>query len=221
MARPPACEKASPAGEGADAPSRRCIASGRSLDKSLLIRFVIGPDDRVVADLDGKLPGRGVYVAPDRALIERAVKKGLFAKAARRQVKAAPGLAEEVETGLVRRVVEAIGLARRAGQAVCGFERVRERLAGGGAGVMIEAADGAAGGRGKLMLIQPGVPVVDVLTAAELGQAFGREAAVHAVVDRGRLAERVQHVARHLAGLRRQAADPGQEIFETAANEAG
>src|SRR5438105_3965979 len=157
MARSPACEGANaPPGQAADAPERRCIASGRTLDKSELIRFVVGPDDRLVADLDGKLPGRGVYVAPERALIERAVAKGLFAKAARQRVKAEPELAQVVENGLTRRVIEAIGLARRAGQAVCGFERVRERLAGGGAGLMLEAADGAAGGRGKLVHLAAG-----------------------------------------------------------------
>jgi predicted RNA-binding protein YlxR (DUF448 family) len=215
MARLPACERASPTeGEEAEAPGRRCVASGRSLAKDQLIRFVVGPDGRVIADLDGKLPGRGVYVAPERRLIERAVEKGLFAKAARRSVRAEPGLSEEVEAGLLRRAVEAIGLARRAGQAVCGFERVRERLAGDGAGVMIEASDGAAGGRQKLLLAKPSLPVVDVLTAAELGQAFGRDSVVHAVIDRGRLADRLRVLARHLAGLR------GRALTETTANEA-
>ena len=51
MARSPACERADASpGQAADAPERRCIASGRTLDKSELIRFVVGPDDRVVAD---------------------------------------------------------------------------------------------------------------------------------------------------------------------------
>ena len=217
MARSPSWAEA---GQPEEGPQRRCIASGRSLDKSDLIRFVIGPDSRIVADLDGKLPGRGVYVAPERAMIERAVAKGLFAKSLRERVRAEPGLAQEVEAGLLRRVIEAIGLARRAGQAVSGFERVRERLAGGGVGLVLEAADGAAGGRGKLRLLAPGVPVMDGLTAEELGQAFGRESAVHAVVDRGRLADRIGLLGRLLAGFRPEAAAAAGPV-ETTANEAG
>ncbi|MBI1779226.1 MAG: RNA-binding protein [Proteobacteria bacterium] len=193
------------ASEAAEAPRRRCIASGRTADKADLIRFVVGPDARVVPDLDGKLPGRGVYVAPERALVERAVARGLFAKAAHTRVKAEADLADQVTAGLVRRMVEAIGLARRAGQAVCGFERVRERLAGGAAGLMIEASDGAAGGRGKLSGLAQGVPVMDGLTAAELGGAFGRDAVVHAVVDRGKLAGRLLALQGHLAGFRSKA----------------
>ena len=71
-----------------DDPERKCIATGEVQPKAGLIRFCVGPDDLVVPDILGRLPGRGFYVAADRAAIEKAAKKGLFARAARQPVKA-------------------------------------------------------------------------------------------------------------------------------------
>ena len=73
-------------GEGSGEPERKCIATGDVQSKHGLIRFVVGPDGQIVADILGKLPGRGVWVSSDRAALEEAVKKNLFSKAARTKV---------------------------------------------------------------------------------------------------------------------------------------
>ncbi len=75
-----------------DGPERRCIVTGESQPKGGLIRFVVGPDAQVVPDILGRLPGRGFYVAADRAAIEKAATKGLFARAARQPVTVPDGL---------------------------------------------------------------------------------------------------------------------------------
>ena len=63
-----------------DGPERKCIATGEIQPKEGLIRFVLGPDGQVVADVLGKLPGRGVYVTASRSALDTAVKKRLFAR---------------------------------------------------------------------------------------------------------------------------------------------
>src|ERR1700723_1919295 len=73
-------------------PLRRCIASGERLDPERMIRFVVGPEDRLVPDVAGKLPGRGFWVSADRDRLQQAVAKHLFARAARRTVKVDPDL---------------------------------------------------------------------------------------------------------------------------------
>ena len=188
--------------EGETGPERRCLASGRIAPKGSLIRLVVGPDGKVVTDLDAKLPGRGHYLAPERAVVERAEAKGLIRRATGGEVE--PGLAGRLETLLVRRLVERIALARKAGKAVAGFEKVREHLKAGGTGgaVLLEASDGAADGRAKLVPLAPGATVVDCLTASELAQAFGREHTVHGFVARGAFAERIVREAERLGGLR-------------------
>src|SRR5690606_28744965 len=59
---------------------RQDLASRQALDESRLIRFVADPDGAVVPDLARKLPGRGLWVAADRASLEAAIKKNLFAR---------------------------------------------------------------------------------------------------------------------------------------------
>ena len=55
---------------------RTCIATGQNLPKYKLIRFVIAPDGFVVADLVGRLPGRGAWVAANETAIRIADQKG-------------------------------------------------------------------------------------------------------------------------------------------------
>lgn len=186
----------------AAAPRRRCIASGESLPSDQLIRFTVGPDGTLVPDLLAALPGRGLWVRASAALIDRAVVKGLFAKAARRKVTVDGSLSRTVEALLARRCTELLGLARRAGQAVAGFEKVRAEVAAGRAAILVAAADGAATGKDKLRRLSSGVSTVACLTVAELSLAMGRENVVHAALAPGGLAQRFLKEAARLEGLR-------------------
>jgi predicted RNA-binding protein YlxR (DUF448 family) len=105
-----------------------------------MIRFVVGPDSRVVPDLAGRLPGRGLWVAADRASVETAAKKGLFSRSARTALKASPDLAAQVEVLLLRRLLDGLGLARRAGDLVTGFEKVVSTVSEGRAAWLVEFA---------------------------------------------------------------------------------
>lgn len=184
-------------------PERRCIATGESGPARPLIRFVLGPGDTVVADLAGRLPGRGAWLTADRALVAKALKKNLFARAFRRPVKVEADLADRLEDLLARRLVELIAMARKAGQAVTGFEKTRARLAEGRVGVLVSASDAAADGRGKLERIAPeGVGRITLLDSGELGLAFGRDFAIHAALDAGGIADRALIEAGRLAGFR-------------------
>ena len=181
---------------------RRCIASGETGPKHGLIRFVIGPDSAVVPDIEEKLPGRGIWVTASRQAIGRAAAKGLFARAARQPVKPCGGLADLVEQLLLRRVVELLSLARKAGDAVAGLEKTKARLVDGSAGLLLQAADGSA--REKARLRPPNGPEshVQCLTAAELGLAFGRQNVIHAALKSGGITDKVQFESSRLAGLR-------------------
>ena len=183
-------------------PNRRCIVTGSVLAKEKLLRFVVGPDNVVVADVDGRLPGRGIWLSPRRDVVNTAVSKRLFAKAARRAVSAPEDLAERVEKLLARRCLDGLALARRAAQAVCGFEKVKAEIKAGKVAVLVEASDAARDGRDKLKALAPGVAVVDLFDAAELGAVFGRDHAVHVCVAPGGLARRLTAEAAFLAGFR-------------------
>ena len=190
-----------------ETPFRRCIVTGEVRAKAELVRFVVGPQATVVPDISGRLPGRGLWTTARRDIVQQAVAKRLFARAARMQVAADEGLADQVERLLAARCGDWLGLARRAGQAVAGFVKVRTLVAAGEAAVLVEAADGGADSRGKLQALAPGLPVVDGLSAAELSAALGREHVVHAAVTRGRLAACLMTDAARLDGFRAHGSD--------------
>ncbi len=182
-------------------PERRCIATGVGRPKAALIRFVLGPEGRIVPDIAAKLPGRGIYVVPDRAALDRAVSKNLFSRAARQPVTLPDDLPDLVERMLADRVVNLISLARKAGDATAGYERVKDWLMKEEATVLIQACDGSERGKSKLSTPADGT-FIGWLEADELGLAFGRQTVIHVVLAAGGLAPRVVEEAARLKGLR-------------------
>jgi predicted RNA-binding protein YlxR (DUF448 family) len=172
-----------------------------------MIRFVVGPDGVVHADLLARLPGRGFWLSARGDVIETACARGSFARAARGPVSVPLDLSALLQAGLIRRIGELLGLARRAGQAVCGFAKVREWQAADRVGVLVEASDGSAAERERIVGGRP-VPVIAPLAAAALGAIFGRERAVHVAVAPGRLADALTIEAERLAGI---AGDGGRD----------
>ena len=182
--------------------TRHCIVSGTSLLPGEGIRFVVGPDSGIVPDVLGKLPGRGLWVRSNPEEISAAVTKGKFVRAARRSVIASEGLTAQVERLLTKRCVDLIAMARRAGEAVAGYEKVRLWLRGRPDALLVIANDGAEGSREKMKRFADGVPLIECLWAAELGAAFGREKTVHVALGDGGLSEKLQFEAQRLKGFR-------------------
>ncbi len=197
-----------------DDPERKCIVSGEVQPKAGLIRFCVGPEGQIVADVMSKLPGRGFYVTSDRAMIEKAMKKGLFARTAKQPVTVPDDLADQVEAFVLRRVIEMISLTRKANAAVMGYEKVKDWLQNGKAVVLIQSSDGSERGKSKLRMPAENGKYIGCLTAGELGLAFGRERAIHAALAAGGLTTRVVEEAARLAGLRGQSGQ--QDGGETA-----
>ncbi|MCC7428384.1 MAG: RNA-binding protein [Alphaproteobacteria bacterium] len=187
-------------------PTRTCLLTRARGPKERMIRFVAGPDGAVHPDLAARLPGRGMWLSARADVLDKAAARRVFSRAARAELAVPADLSRRVAEGLVRRLIDLIALARRAGQAVFGFEAVREWIAAGRAGLLVEAADGAAEGRAKLLAAAhavsgAGVPVVAPLPAALLGRPFGREHVVHVALAPGRLAGQIAAEAARLEGF--------------------
>lgn len=204
--KPPRAQRPGIRARHAAAEQRRCVATGDSKGREDLVRFVVAPDGSVVPDLEGKLPGRGLWLSPNREVLEKTKLSAVFARAAKEQVTVPPDLVDRLERLLAQRCCDLLGLARRAGLAVMGYEQVRAFLRKGAdkarKGVLVAARDGAAGGRDKLRHLAPQLPLVDVLGSAEIGAAFGTGAVVHVALADGRLAREFLQTAHRLAGLR-------------------
>jgi predicted RNA-binding protein YlxR (DUF448 family) len=200
-------------GSRADVRERRDIVSGEVMADNRLIRFVADPDGHVVPDAAAKLPGRGLWVEASRAAVNKAVEKKLFSRAAKAQVTADADLSARAEKALVARMLGDLGIARRSGSLVLGFDNVLRALQGPKPPkVLIEAFDGAADGKRKLYAaahrMELNCVMLESLTSAELGLALGRENVIHAAVQPGGLAERLTFDAERLSGFRQRTESP-------------
>ena len=187
---------------------RRCLVTGEVRDIESLVRFVIGPDGVLVPDVEGKLPGRGFWVAAERVVLDRAVNKGHLARALRRanapDVVVPGNLSELLSSLLARRCHWLFGLARRAGHVVLGFEKVQQLLISGRARLLVLASEAGANGD-KLRRVavnndQP-IGVIDFFDVSALAPVFGRINWAYAAVRTCGLAERLLVETERLVGF--------------------
>ena len=177
-----------------------------------MLRCVIGPDGAIVPDVDARLPGRGLWLQARRDIVDRAVAKRVFTRAARRPVTVPPELADRFEALLARRCCDVLGLTRRAGLAVAGYERVSEALRRGNAALLLFARDGSEMNRRRMVAASNGVASASVLDADELSGVFGRETVVFVAIGPGPLSSRLKIELERLAGFRAAAAPEGIDI---------
>jgi predicted RNA-binding protein YlxR (DUF448 family)/ribosomal protein L30E len=204
-------------------PLRRCIVTRERLPKERMIRFVVGPDRQLVPDLAARLPGRGIWLSACRDVLELGSAREqegrqlgrqtggsadrhlarAFARAARGPVSVPSDLSGLLQAALVQRIGELIGLTRRAGQAVAGYEKAREMLRQGRARLVVQASDGSEAERKRFLSgFGPDLTVIDPIPGEALGRIFGRDYVVHVAIAPGKLAESLVAEAGRLAGLR-------------------
>ena len=172
---------------------RRCIVTRDSHSPDGLMRFVRAPDGSVVADLKHNLPGRGAWVTARRSVVAEAVRKGLFKRALKSEVRVAADLPDQVEALLTQRARESISFANKAGEAVAGFTKVEAQLRSGRVIGLVEATDGADDGRNKLKNLVKSIGsdhkstilCFSGLDSTDLGLAFGRSHVIHAALMDG------------------------------------
>ena len=94
-----------------------------------LIRFVVGPDGEAVPDFKNKLPGRGVWVTATQDALDDAIKRKVFARGFKRDVRLPPDLLGRTGQLLERSALDALAIAGKAGSVVAGFAKVETALA--------------------------------------------------------------------------------------------
>src|SRR5436309_4612486 len=94
---------------------RYCAATGAVTPVDDMIRFVLAPDGTVVPDLRRRLPGRGVWVTATRQALAAAIARKAFARNYKRNVAVAPDFVASTERLLERAALDALAIARKAG----------------------------------------------------------------------------------------------------------
>ena len=194
------------AGGGVKGRVRRCVVQRVERPESELVRIAIAPDGALLPDVGARAPGRGAWVSADRASVDEALKKGAFAKSAQRGVRAPDDLSGLIEAQLAARCLAQLGLAKRAGDLVSGFDQVRALVRGEKPAHLIESSDAAADGRHKILSIARAawgdVPLAGCFGSDELGVAVGRGHVVHAALKVGPSARRFAVDVARLSGFR-------------------
>ena len=180
---------------------RTCIVTRRPAGPDELIRVVVGPDGAVVPDLKRNLPGRGCWVTADREHVDKAAKKGMFARALKAQVEVPSDLGAMVDRLLSRSALGALGLARKAGVVALGATKVEASVRSGAALLVLHAAEASEDGVRKIAQARratvhsggPEIMAYKLFSEQELGLALGGTNVIHAAVlagDAGRSAEK-------------------------------
>lgn len=187
---------------------RQCAVTREVKPVDELVRFALGPDNIVVPDVEGKAPGRGVWVTLYAPMVAEAARRKIFARSLKQAVTVPPDLAQLTATRLEQRLLGALGLARKAGQLVTGAAKVRSAIDKPGIVALFTATDAAADGRGKLMgaagLFSNGDAPrhFELLASGQLGLALGLENVIHAALIEGPAAGmalvRAERLARYL-----------------------
>jgi len=193
--------------------TRMCALTRAERPVAELIRFVLGPDDVLVPDTDAKAEGRGVWISLNRQLVAEAVKKKVFARSLKTEVKLPEDLPGLTQARLEGRYLNALGMARKAGQLTFGATKVRALIDNGSLIALITASDAADDGRSKMVgplkalhyaAKEEGiegfeVPHFELLNSDQMGLALGLENVIHAALTRGAAAQAAVQKARRLA----------------------
>ncbi len=169
--------------KAAKASPAKCAITGRELPAGELLRFVIAPDGLVVLDLHHALPGQSLWLVASAQVLQQAQAKDVF-QSLHSKAHTPADFAGYVEAMLRKRLAELLHLAKRSGTLIGGYEKVRSVLMNEEAQMLLQAHDASERGRSKLanMAKAQDVPVVTVLSRAELETVTGRDNQVHLVL---------------------------------------
>lgn len=187
---------------------RQCAVTREMKPVEEMIRFVRDPQNQIIADLRHKLPGRGVWVTADRAHLEQAVAKNVFARSFRANVKLGKNLPGQVRELYERRALELLAMANKAGELVTGFEKVAAEIATGNVAVLLHASGASPDGCGKLDAKFAAIAgeraarvTIGLHSSDNLSAVTGKTNVVHAAVKTGGLARSYLQNVRILAQL--------------------
>ena len=194
-----------PAKPDKDGPERKCVLTGAKTDRADLIRLVLSPDGEVLPDVRAKAPGRGAWIAVNRADLQSALDSGklklaLFRGFRRRDLTVPADLPAQIEQQLERTALDRLGLEARASTVLTGSDRIENAARSGKLLMLLHASDAGEDGNRKLDQAwrvgegEEGSGRKGLVIAASrtiLSSALGRENVVHVGVTDIGAAKRV------------------------------
>ena len=176
-----------------DGEKRKCIVSGKVLEKNLLLRFTVLPDGHLVPDFKKKLPGTGIYVTANRDMLSAAVTKNLFSKTLKQTVRIAPDFVQTIEQLLKKHGLDMVSLSRKAGILRTGYEKVSELIK--------KAADAGSDGHNRILSLAHDLEIFNIYTVEELDKALDKNNTVHIAFEKSEMAKTVEGEFRKISNF--------------------
>lgn len=162
--------------------NRKCILTNEIRNKNKLLRFTVLPNGDFVPDFNKKFGGKGVYISNSKSILEKAFKTVRIGKILHCNVNPYPELSELVEKILSAKGLEALNLARKSGNLVLGFDKVKENIMKNKVAFVVEANDAGKDGKEKMEALCKDIKKFVLYDSATLDKAFNRETTVYAAV---------------------------------------
>jgi len=129
------------AGGASQGPARTCVGCRQVVRRGEAVRFVLGPEGELVADVAGKSFGRGAWVHPTESCLRGATAGGL-ARSFRAPVRTTvEQLAQAIALAADRQMYGLIVAARNTRQLTFGADATREAWQAGQLGCILVARD--------------------------------------------------------------------------------
>ena len=183
-------------------PIRKCLVTRVNVEKRDLMRFVVNPENTLVADIDQNLPGRGYWVKAERQIILKALNKNILLKAIEKDISIDNTVLDQIESQIKKKIINYISLSRKAGMAIFGFDKIKAALHQNNIGLLIQALDGSD--REKQRMRHQTIPTIidNCLTKSDLSKAFGRKNVIHCAILRSSFIENINFNAKRLNNLK-------------------
>jgi predicted RNA-binding protein YlxR (DUF448 family) len=160
-------------------PQRTCVGCHQTGPKGQFVRLVCGPTGQLFLDHQGKLPGRGAYICPQRSCAEQASKGTRLQEAFRHEVTLYPvdELVCAMASVMEERALACIRIARKAGRVVSGYTQVSRALMADTVACLLVAGDTACERLQEYQVrcAHRHLPFRAFLTKAQLGELTGRD----------------------------------------------
>ena len=173
--------------------TRKCVWTGQVKDKTELLRFVVLKNGACLPDFNKKLGGRGVYLSNSKQLLTELVQqKKPLNKILHKDVIMAEDTPQIVEKILSKKALDAINLARKAGDLVLGFEQVKESITKKKAAFVIMAVDAGADGLHKIEETAADLEIFCLFDIDALSAAINRDNTVYLAIKKGEMSTMVR-----------------------------
>ena len=178
--------------------NRKCVITGLVKPKNALLRFTILPSNEFVPDFNKKLGGKGIYFSNSKSLIRNVVQTAKIGKLIHKPAKYDQNLPDLIEKLLAAKGLEALNLARKSGNLIFGFEKIKEQIIKNKVAFVVEATDAGADGKQKMFELCKNIEIVSIYDSATFDRAFDKEMVVYIAILKSESSANVyEHLKRY------------------------